>query len=114
MSATESLRQRRQSSRGASILSCTTMVIHDHEHELDDHHMSTRISSTRECVGSLPQGHPGLCGTQVGLGRTPLVHRCPEGKAVGGPTKVSSDLTKDTDDTKVTAPRCLSPGIQTW
>ena len=50
MSTTESFRQRRQSSRGASILSCTTMVIHDHEHELDDpSHVNTNQLNTRMC-----------------------------------------------------------------
>ena len=54
---------------------------YDHEH---DHHTTTRFNPTRQRVGSLPQCHPGLWGTPVGPGRTPTVHQCPEGKAVGG------------------------------
>ena len=59
---------------------------HEHEHDHDhDHHTTTRFNPTRQRVGSLPQGHPGLWGTPVGPGRTPTVHRCPKGEAVGGP-----------------------------
>ena len=47
------------------------------------------IHPRRHWVGSLPQGDPGLWGTRVGPGRTPTVHRCPEGKAVGGPQLVA-------------------------
>ena len=35
-------------------------------------------------VGALLQSHLGLCGTLVGPSRTPTVHQCPQGEAVGG------------------------------
>ena len=36
-------------------------------------------------VGALSRCHPGHRDTPVGPGRTPTVHRCPKGEAVGGP-----------------------------
>ena len=67
-------------------------VSHDHEHEHEhDHHTTSRLQPTRQRVSSLLQGHPGLWGTPVGPGRTPTVHQCPKGKAVGGPHETTSD-----------------------
>ena len=111
MNTTESSRQRRQSSRGVSLLSCiqtrfSRLRPHEHEH---DHHTTTRFNPTRLRVGSLPQGHPGLWGTAVGPGRTPTVHWCPTGKAVGGPNHNLTRHDKDNDKTQVTASSCLSP-----
>ena len=39
----------------------------------------------RTRVGALSRCHPGHRDTPVGPGRTPTVHRCPKGEAVGGP-----------------------------
>ena len=68
---------------------------HDFDHD-HDHHTTLRLNPTRQRVGSLPQGHPGLWGTPVGPGRTPTVHRCPKGKAVGGPQQTTSDNERQT------------------
>ena len=40
----------------------------------------------RTRVGALSRCHPGHRDTPVGPGRTPTVHRCPRGEAVGGPS----------------------------
>ena len=45
----------------------------------------TTPTTTQRMIGAMPQSHFGLCGTPVGPARTPMVHRCPRGKAVGGP-----------------------------
>ena len=47
----------------------------------------------RTRVGALSRCHPGHRDTPVGPGRTPTVHRCPKGEAVGGPSTNSTQLT---------------------
>ena len=96
MSTTESL-YNASSREGVLVFSVASKRVshdfdHDHEHE-NDHHTTTRFNPTRRRVGSLPQGHSGLWGTPVGPGRTPTVHRCPKGKAVGGPQLVPRQTT---------------------
>ena len=43
--------------------------------------------------GALLKIHPGLCGTLVGPSRTPTVHQCPQGGAVGGPNALNTSAT---------------------
>ena len=51
--------------------------------------IQTRFSRPRtrpsQHYNTIQPTRQGLWGTLVGPGRTPTVHRCPEGKAVGGP-----------------------------
>ena len=49
-----------------------------------------RLQPTRQWVGSLSQGHPGLCDTPVGPGRTPTVHG---GSCAGRPWVAHSNST---------------------
>ena len=96
-------------------------VSHDHEHEHEhDHHTTSRLQPTRQRVGSLPRSHPGLWGTPVGPGRTPTVHRCPKGKAVGGPHETTSDRRQNDTDKRQdkrafseTGVDCNGPGVDT-
>ena len=99
MNTTESLNSA-SSRAGVFVFSVAHQrVSHDHEHEhRHDHHTTSRLQPTRQRVGSLLRGHPGLWGTPVGSGRTPTVHRCPKGKAVGGPHETTSDRRQNDTD----------------
>ena len=54
---------------------------------------NNRRPTPRTRVGALSRCHPGHRDTPVGPGRTPTVHRCPKGEAVGGPSTNSTQLT---------------------
>ena len=101
MNTTESLNSA-SSRAGVFVFSVAHQrVSHDHEHEhrhRHDHHTTSRLQPTRQRVGSLLRGHPGLWGTPLCSGRTPTVHRCPKGKAVGGPHETTSDRRQNDTD----------------
>ena len=59
----------------------------------------------RTRVGALSRCHPGHRDTPVGPGRTPTVHRCPRGEAVGGPsTNTTHVVRRSTEHITLTPP----------
>ena len=97
MNATESLNSA-SIRAGVSVFSVAhKRVSHDHDHD-HDLHTTSRLQSTRERVCSLPQGHPGHWRTPVAPGKTPTVHLCPKGKALGSPHETTSDRRQNDTD----------------
>ena len=64
-----------------NLCQCSTYTETPTQHSVSSHTRTT----PRTRVGALSRCHPGHRDTPVGPGRTPTVHRCPKGEAVGGP-----------------------------
>ena len=78
-------RDQRRRAKTRKVLRMEVSMFHVHRDSYTAVSNNTR-PTPRTRVGALSRCHPGHRDTPVGPGRTPTVHRCPRGEAVGGPS----------------------------